>query len=88
LHHGAEKVACRRKWYKLHKAIVEFHVFSTAQVTLELLVDGQTARVLSTWDLGGLKSFLEVAAPIGQANAPTGLSFCEGIECRALIPET
>jgi hypothetical protein len=57
-----EKCAHRRKWYKLHKAIIEFNVFSEAHVILELLVDSQTARVLSTWDLEGLKSFLEVGS--------------------------
>jgi hypothetical protein len=59
-----EKGALRRKWYRLHKAIVEFNVYSGAHVIIELLFDGQKARVLSTWDLEGLKTFLEVAAPI------------------------
>jgi hypothetical protein len=47
-------------------------VFSKAQVILELLVDGHAARVLSTWDLDGLKGFLEVAAPIGHFVLPIG----------------
>jgi hypothetical protein len=54
----------RRRWYKLHKAIVEYCMYSEAHVILEVLINEQTARVLSTWDLKGVKCFLEVAVPI------------------------
>ena len=50
----------RRRWYKLHKAIVEFSIYSEAHVVLELLMNGETVRVLSTWDLEGVKISLEV----------------------------
>jgi hypothetical protein len=56
------KCTHRRRWYRLHKAIVEFSVYSAAHVIVELLLNGETARVLSTWDLEGVRSFLEVGS--------------------------
>jgi serine/threonine protein kinase len=61
LYASATQCTKRRQWYRLHKAILEYTFYSKANVILELLLDGKTARVLSTWDLEGVKDFLEVA---------------------------
>lgn len=56
----------RRRWYNLHKNIFEFSTYWEAHVILEIHMSSgktETARVLSTWDLEGAKSFLEVRAP-------------------------
>jgi hypothetical protein len=60
----AHSTTLRRRWHKLNKAAVEFVAYSEAQVILEVLMNGERARVLSTWPFEGAKSFLEVAGPI------------------------
>jgi hypothetical protein len=59
------QLTIQRRWRKLHKAIFEFSIFSQTQVILEFLLKnedtgGETAGVMSTFDLQGVESFLEV----------------------------
>lgn len=61
------KCTIQRRWGKLHKAIFEFSIFSQTQVILEFLLKnedtgGETVGVMSTFDLQGIESFLQVAA--------------------------
>ena len=68
---------------------MEFSIHSEANVILELLMNGELpmngemTRILSSWDLEGVKSFLEVAIPIC-------LTFVRAsnrsFECRDLTP--
>jgi len=51
----------RRRWYRVQRAVAEFSVHTEASIILEILLSGETARVLSTWDLQCVKTFLEVA---------------------------
>ena len=58
----------RRRWYKLHQDSFEFSMSSSdtseAHVIVEVHMNSgetETARVLSTLDLEGVRSFLEVS---------------------------
>ena len=54
----------RRRWYKLHQDSFEFSMSSEAHVIVEVHMNSgetETARVLSTLDLEGVRSFLEVS---------------------------
>ncbi len=62
-------------------------MYSEAHVILEILMNCETARVLSTWDLKGVTRFLEVPVPVRPFLCEANHTSCcaQGLDSRQII---